>query len=118
MLAYGHALNFSDDLPSGRGMRLCVKTHREREISACSFPRQAFSQFAGFIEAAVPVGLSLARGFLVTGILGPKLTGGYHLAIGTNLTGTASLETWLLGTCAGPSATTVRIISNVGLRGS
>ena len=57
-----------------------------------SFPRQASGQLRRFGEAAVAVSLTLARGFLVTGILWPKLAGSNHIVIAADLTRTAGLD--------------------------
>ena len=72
----------------------CAKGARDA-LTPNLFPRQTFSQLRRFGKAAVPVRLPLARGFLITRVLGTKLTGGDHVMIGADLARTAGLDTWL-----------------------
>src|SRR6266550_1424622 len=62
-----------------------------------SFLRQAGGQLGRFGEAAVAVGLTLARSFLIAGILWTPLTSRDHIMVGADLTRTTRLDTWLHG---------------------
>ena len=58
----------------------------DRAGSAASLFRKTLSQRGRFGKPAIAVTLPRARGFLIAGVLRPKLTSTNHIAIGANLT--------------------------------